>query len=172
MYFLILICLYVFEGREVQFLNFLDYVWYCCILKYNMQICTSSKVIKNHQSYQFKFIGICSMGWAISYQTRAQYHDARHSVQLIVSVYSFSQHGHWNRHCWCCLSCLYNYADCLFLQANEGRKDESLTSGAMEITNSTVEPINTIFFEKPIINVVASYCMHIRTVYWNIYKLL
>ena len=55
--------------------------------------------------------------------------------------------------------------DCLFLQANEGRKDESSTSGAMEITSSTVKPIDTIFFEKPIINVLASYCMHIRTVY-------
>ena len=60
---------------------------------------------------------------------------------------------------------LFIYVDCLFLQANEGKKVESLTSGAMEKTSSTVKPINTIFFEKPIINVVASYCMHIRTVY-------
>ena len=55
--------------------------------------------------------------------------------------------------------------DCLFLQANEGRKDVSLTSGAMEKTSSTVKPIDTIIFEKPIINVLASYCMHIWTVY-------
>ena len=57
--------------------------------------------------------------------------------------------------------------DCLFLQANEGRKDESLTNGVMEKTSSTVKPIDTIFFEKPVINVVASYIyyMHIRTVY-------
>ena len=51
----------------------------------------------------------------------------------------------------------------LFVSA--GRKDESSTSGAMEITSSTVKPIDTIFFEKPIINVLASYCMPIRTVY-------
>ena len=60
---------------------------------------------------------------------------------------------------------VFIYVGCLFLQANEGRKDESLISGAMENTSSTVKPINTIFFEKPIINVVASYYMHIRTVY-------
>ena len=53
----------------------------------------------------------------------------------------------------------------VLVQANEGRKDESLTSGAMENTSSTVKPIDTIFFEKPIINVVASYCMYIWTVY-------
>ena len=51
--------------------------------------------------------------------------------------------------------------DCLFLQANEGRKNESLTSGAMEKISSTVKPIDTIFFEKPFINIVASYCKEI-----------
>ena len=57
---------------------------------------------------------------------------------------------------------VFIYVYCLFLQANEGRKDESLISGAMENTSSTVKPIDTIFFEKPIIKVVY---MHIQTVY-------
>ena len=48
---------------------------------------------------------------------------------------------------------LFIYVDCLFLHANEGRKDESSTSDAMEKTSSSVKPIDTIFFEKPIINV-------------------
>ena len=60
-----------------------------------------------------------------------------------------------------CVVCLI-YVHCLFLHANEARKDESLTSGN---TSSTVKPIDTIIFEKPVINFVASYCMHIRTVY-------
>ena len=36
------------------------------------------------------------------------------------------------------------YVHCLFLRANEGRKDESLTSGTMQNTSSTVKLIDTM----------------------------
>ena len=46
------------------------------------------------------------------------------------------------------------YVHCLFLQANEGRKDESLTRRQCRIP-VVVKPINTICLEGPIINIVA-----------------
>ena len=49
------------------------------------------------------------------------------------------------------------YMHCLFLQANEGRKDESLTQQQCRIPVLWWNlPINTLCLEGPVINVVAS----------------